>query len=308
MSTTPTDIDDILNSTEDVDTRVDHSKGDTQEPAAAEADGKDEAQAKAEADAKAQQAPEDQAPPADSEDDPNTVAGLKKALAEARRKAGERNDWKGQAERNAGELAALRQQMQAQQDMVRQMQQVYAQRPQQPAEPEDNATVLANYIQQKIAAGNTQSAQALRAEFDERLQQQRIAESNTRAIREYGADKVQAAFQEVNAALANHPYGEVISKQILSAADPYAELMRTHKLFQVQAATNGDLEAYEARIREEARKQAIEEYLRDHPKSATPAQAIPPRSLASARSASNSQALSDGIPTDIDAILRGRSG
>ena len=100
-------------------------------------------------------------------------------------------------------------------------------------------------------AGFTQS---LEQRMTAQLQNERLNTSEAIARRDYGSEKVDAALQALEAS------GDPAAQQaILSKPLPYDALVKWHEGRQFAQKVGDDPAAYEARIREEARAQAIAE-------------------------------------------------
>lgn len=131
---------------------------------------------------------------------------------------------------------------------------------------EDNASRLEKQvaeIQRSIAARTSQPPPPdplmdpegafthIQTQFSQQLRNQALDFSERLARRHHGNAAVDAAFKAAEAA------GAI--PQMINTADPYEELMIWHKRQQTLARVGDDPEAYEKRIREEARQQVIEE-------------------------------------------------
>jgi len=94
-------------------------------------------------------------------------------------------------------------------------------------------------------------AQHLQNQFQRQMLENRAAMSRTMAVRQYGAEAVQAALSVVPNEVANRFYA--------NSPDPFGDLMDWHKEQQVRKEVGTDLEAYKKKLEEEVRQKVLAE-------------------------------------------------
>lgn len=219
---------------------------------------------------------------------PDDVTGLKSALQAERAK---RNDYKGERDRLAGEMAALKAQLETIQKAPAPVvqQQAVAPQPVRVPNPVEDPEGFAQFQEQRL---------------EQRLFNERLNLSESMLRHQLGNEEVDAKIEAFKKAATANP---ALRAELSTQPNPYKWAYETGQRLLAMDEIGTDPAAYRAKLEADIRAKLQAEFAAAAPAAAAPRVALP-QSLGTARSAAPRNAVVDNVPTDFDDILKRKRG